>query len=216
MPRCARVVLPGVPHHVILRGNNRRRLFSYPRDYSKMLNLMADRLDPGDVRLNAYCLMTNHVHLLVVPEATSALAQFVKGFAQRYAQHRNRVMKASGKLFEERYYSKPIVSNAHLALATAYIDLNPLRAGITDAAETYRWSTFAFHAEADFQPPFHHLWSPSTWYASLGEDKTARARAYRAWAAERLELAEWKGVRAEPTAHPGSPVRRPNRTRAAG
>lgn len=210
------MVLPGVPHHVILRGNNRRRLFSYPRDYNKLLYFIEDQLEQGGLCLNAYCLMTNHVHLLVVPETASVLAKFVKGFAQRYAQRRNRLSKASGKLFEERYYSKPIASEAHLALATVYIDLNPVRAGLTDAAETYHWSTYAFHAATDSEPPFRHLWSPSFWYSSLAEDPVARGHAYREWAAERLTLDEWKNVRADPVTHRGSPPRRPNRTRAAG
>lgn len=210
------MVLPGVPHHVILRGNNRRRLFSYPRDYIKFLRLIEDGLARGGIRLNAYCLMTNHVHLLAVPETTSVLAKFVKGFAQRYAQRRNRVTKASGKLFEERYYSKPIRSDAHLALATAYIDLNPVRAGVTEAAATYRWSTFRIHASTDPHAPFRHLWSPSPWYMGLGGDPIERAEAYRVWTAGRLALNEWKEVRADPDAHRGSPVRRPNRTRAAG
>jgi len=132
MPRTARTILPGIPHHVILRGNNRRKLFSYPRDYSHMLHLMGRQIDTNDLALNAFCLMSNHVHLLATPAEETVLARFVKGVAQRYAQIRNRRLQASGKLFEERYYSKAIQSEAHLALATAYIDLNPVRAGISE------------------------------------------------------------------------------------
>ena len=135
MPRSARTVLAGVPHHVVLRGNNRRRLFSYPRDYDRLLSLLGRQLDEGGTSLHAFCLMTNHVHLLVTPEEEAVLGRFIKGFAQRYAQVRNRQTKASGKLFEERFYSKPIASEQHLALATLYIDVNLSRAGMLRAAD---------------------------------------------------------------------------------
>ena len=216
MPRVARSVVPGVPHHVVLRGNNRRKLFSYPRDYNQLLYLVGRQLDEGGASLNGFCLMTNHVHLLVTPEKKHSLGKFIKGFAQRYAQIRNRRSKASGKLFEERYYSKPVASEAHLALTTAYIDLNPVRAGIRDAAEDYRWSTFCIHAGVEPASTFLPLWSPSAWYASLAEDHPRRAAAYREWADSRLVLDEWEGVRADPSVRSGPPVRRPNRTRAAG
>jgi putative transposase len=216
MPRTARSVLPGVPHHIILRGNNRRRLFSYPRDYNDFLFLTGRQLETGDVALNASCLMSNHVHLLVTPEEASALSRFVKGVAQRYAQCRNRRLRASGKLFEERYYSKAMQSEAHLALTTAYIDLNPVRAGMTKTGQCYRWSTFSTHAGSTAASPYADLWSPSSWYLGLANDSAGRAAAYLTWTAQRLALDEWKGVRSDPTAHVGPPVRRPNRTRAAG
>lgn len=216
MPRTARSVLPGIPHHVILRGNNRRRLFSYPRDYRHMLRLMARQIEMGDVALNAFCLMSNHVHLLVAPRDESSLARFVKGVAQRYAQIRNRRLRASGKLFEERYYSKAIQSEAHLALATAYIDLNPVRAGIVRKADDYRWSTFGVHAGSAPVSLNFDLWSPSSWYLGLACDNAGRAAAYRSWAEQRLALDEWKGVKSDPTAHDGPAQRRPDRTRAAG
>lgn len=216
MPRTARSVLPGVPHHVILRGNNRRRLFSYPRDYHKMLGLIGQQLDKGGVALNGFCLMTNHVHLLVTPGRESVLGKFIKGFAQRYAQIRNRRTRASGKLFEERYYSKAIQSEAHLALATAYIDLNPVRAGVTETGDDYRWSTFSAHAALEPASPYLYLWSPSSWYLRLADDEAGRATAYRAWTEECLALDEWKDVRGDPAVRSGPPVRRPNRTRAAG
>lgn len=215
MPRGARTVLPGVPHHLVLRGNNRRRLFSYPRDYDLLLHLIWRRLEKDDVSLNAFCLMTNHVHLLATPENEMSLAKFVKGFAQRYAQSRNRRSRASGKLFEERFYSKPVASERHLALATVYIDLNPVRAGMMSTADGYRWSTFSIHAGST-SSRFIDLWSPTSWYLGLARDAVTRAAAYRAWAAERLAIDEWKDVRPDPPAHRGPPVRRPNRTRAAG
>jgi putative transposase len=125
-------------------------------------------------------------------------------------------LRASGKLFEERYYSKAIQSEAHLALATAYIDLNPVRAGITKTAEEYRWSTFAAHAGTTPASPHIDLWSPNSWYLALANDSAGRRTAYRDWVEQRLALDEWEEVRSDPATRPGPPVRRPNRTRAAG
>jgi putative transposase len=187
-------------------------LFSYPRDYHQMLRLIRRQIEGGDMALNAFSLMSNHVHLLVTPESEPILPRFVKGVAQRYAQIRNRRLRASGKLFEERYYSKAIQSEAHLALATAYIDLNPVRAGIAKTGDDCRWSTFCVHAGLSAMD----LWSPSSWYLGLGRDDAGRAAAYRAWTDQRLALDEWKGVKSDPATHEGLPPRRPDRTRAAG
>lgn len=211
-------MIPGAPHHVVLRGNNRRRLFSYPRDYNRLLSLMGQHLGRVDISLNAFCLMTNHVHLLLTPGTKAALGEFIKRVAQRYAQIRNRRLRASGKLFEERYYSKPIASVQHLALATVYIDLNPVRAGMlgSGGGDDYRWSTFGIHAGSAKPQPFVDIWTPTSWYVDLAVNPLERASAYREFAEERLALDEWEGVRSDPPAPSGPPVRRPNRTRAAG
>ncbi len=177
---------------------------------------MGRQLDRVEISLNAFCLMTNHVHLVLTPATKAALGKFVKGFAQRYAQIRNRRLRASGKLFEERYYSKPIASVRHLALATVYIDLNPVRAGMMSGGDSYRWSTFGIHAGSQRPQAFVDIWTPTSWYVGLADNPRDRTTAYREFAKERLALDEWEGVRLDPPSHSGSPVRRPNRTRAAG
>jgi putative transposase len=102
--RTPRVVVPGAPHHVFNRGNNKRRLFSYPRDYRLILWIIERAFDKVSfVMVNALVLMANHFHLILVPSSKEALSSFMKSFAQRYATYRNRDRKASGKLFEERY-----------------------------------------------------------------------------------------------------------------
>ncbi|UCF47459.1 MAG: transposase, partial [Myxococcales bacterium] len=145
MPRAARQVLEGVPHHIVLRGNNRRRLFSYPRDYLFFLALMSGQLTRSNMSAHALCLMPNHVHLLATPFREDALGTFVKRVAQRYAQVRNKRYQTTGKLFEQRYYSRPMKSESHLAIATAYVDLNPVRARLVDDGNEYEWSTHRIH-----------------------------------------------------------------------
>lgn len=99
-PRC-RIVVPGRPHHVVIRGNNRRRLFSYSSCYRRFLRYLADALRHTGCRLHALALMTNHVHLVITPPDAAALSSCVKRLAQRYAVQRNARFAASGKGLEE-------------------------------------------------------------------------------------------------------------------
>ena len=217
MPRAPREVLEGVPHHIVLRGNNRRRLFSYPRDYLHFIRLMDRHLLSSEMALHALCLMPNHVHLLVTPFQAIALGTFVKRVAQRYAQLRNKRFAATGKLFEQRYYSKPIDSERHLAIATAYIDLNPVRSHLLGDGNDYAWSTHRIHCGLTCPTKIlSSLWSPSDWYRRLGTDPGARAEAYRDWVADCRERDEWDEVRKDPGPPLGGAPTRPNRSRAAG
>ncbi len=217
MPRAARQVLEGVPHHVVLRGNNRRKLFSYRRDYLYFIWLMNRHLPNAQISVHALCLMPNHVHLLLTPFEETALGGFVKRTAQRYAQVRNKRYQTTGKLFEQRYYSTPMKSEAHLAIATAYIDLNPVRARLVEDGAHYDWSTLRIHAGLSCSVAgLTELWSPTDWYRRLGNDSARRATTYRKWLLECLERDDWAAVRKEPTPPKGAAPTRPNRSRAAG
>jgi len=218
MPRAPRQVLVGVPHHIVLRGNNRRRLFSYPRDYLYFVRLMGSHLLNSAVGIHALCLMPNHVHLLLTPFHEMALGAFVKRVAQRYAQVRNKRYGTTGKLFEQRYYSKPMNSERHLAIATAYIDLNPVRAHLVEDGNDYRWSTHRIHSGLTCPAKaLANLWSPSEWYRRLGVDPAAQAAAYRDWIADCRERDDWDEVRKkDPVSPRGGAPTRPNRSRAAG
>jgi putative transposase len=177
--RKARVVLPGCPHHVVHRGNNRRRLFSYPRDYYLFLRLLWSAAEKTGSRIHALCLMANHIHLIVTPAATRALAAFVKSFAQRYAQLRNGERSASGKLFEERFWSEPLKTTFLLAAVTMYIDRNPVTAGLKPEPELYRWSSYRIHAGlGDPEKAIAALCTPTDWYRSLGSSIEERAAEY--------------------------------------
>lgn len=205
MARKARIVLPSHPHHVILRGNNRRRLFSRPDDRRLFVHLTAASAERFDCKVNGFCAMTNHVHLVANPPVASALSQFVKCFAERYALLRNRAQGSSGKLFEERFVSIPILSERQLAVTLAYIELNPVRAGLVEHPSEYRWSTYALHTgRASALLP--RLWTPSDWYRELGWDAAERAREYAAWVdwcatkgerPEREDIAKWAEKRVD-------------------
>ncbi|MEM8605527.1 MAG: transposase [Myxococcota bacterium] len=216
MPRTARTVLVGEPHHVVLRGNNRRRLFSYPRDYLGFLKLLLESKRRFAVDVHAFCLMPNHVHLLVTPDDAAGLSSAMQRAAQRHAQRRNRLYDSTGKLFEQRFYSKPIKSDAHLAVATAYIDLNPVRAGITSTPDKYRWSSFRVQAGLrSAAPGASELWTPSRWYRALADADEERCVNYGKWVDFCQAIERWSEVRKDPPAPSGPAPTRPSRTRAA-
>ena len=168
------------------------------------------------VPVHASMLMTNHVHLIVTPAGPRELANFVKSFAQRYAQFRNQSRNASGKLFEERYKCKPIRTEAQMAVTATYIELNPVRAGICEDPGAYRWSTYLKHTgAAAAEPLLADLWQPSAWYRSLGSTAEARAAAYLDWFEHYRALDDWSQVHGDPK-HPRDRKRfeRPNRKQA--
>ena len=192
MSRAPRVVVPGVPHHVVLRGNNRRRLFSYDCDYSRFVYFMACARRRAQCLVHAAALMPNYVHLILTPAQRLDLPCFIKYVAQRYAQSRNIDRCSSGRLFEERYFSDVIDSDRQLAVATAYVDLNPVRAGLVREAQRYKWSTYRLHAHLPEMGRRSRtgipaaMWTPSAWYLALGSDGESRGDGYRRWIAECL------------------------------
>jgi putative transposase len=210
--RHARIIVPGLAYHLILRGNNRRRLFSYRWEYREFLSLMADALRGTDVAIHALALMANHVHIAATPASRDGASRFVRSFAQRYAQRRNRRRASSGKLFEQRFKSFPLVDAWRLADATAYIELNPVRAGVCDAPGDYPWSTYGLHAGTSGGHVPAELWTPSPWYLSLGDSSEIRRARYAAWVEQ---CRTGKLVPEFVFKQPGEPrIRRPDGSRA--
>lgn len=142
MPRTGRVVLPGFPHHIVQRGHNRQVVFAEPHDYSYYLNSLNEWKDEYGVRLYGYCLMTNHIHLIIEPGNASAMAQLMKRLAGRQTRYVNRQEARSGTLWEGRYKSSPIDTDKYLLACCRYVELNPVRAKIVPAPEDYCWSSY--------------------------------------------------------------------------
>lgn len=144
MPRLARVVAPGVPHHVTQRGNRGQPTFFLEEDYSTYLELMAEWCGERGVEIWAYCLMPNHVHLIAVPETEDALRRAIGEAHRRYTRHVNSREGWRGHLWQGRFASFPL-DDAHLCSAVRYVEFNPVRAGLARAPDEYPWSSAAAH-----------------------------------------------------------------------
>lgn len=144
MARLARIIAPGLPHHITQRGNRRQPTFFGTRDYRAYLDLMADWCGRHKVEVWAYCLMPNHVHLIVVPRDESGLHQAIGEAHRRYSRMVNQREGWSGHLWQGRFASFPL-DHTHLLAAARYVELNPVRAGLVKLAASWTWSSAGAH-----------------------------------------------------------------------
>lgn len=144
MPRFKRLVVPGYPHHVTQRGSRRQLTFFDDADYSIYRDLLAEQLPKADVDLLAYCLMPNHVHLILIPHRVDSLARLLRKTHARYARRTNLKYDWQGHLWQERFHSF-VMDEEHLLAAGRYVELNPVRAGLCQRADEWPWSSVHFH-----------------------------------------------------------------------
>ena len=175
MPRRPRLSLPGVPLHLIQRGNNRQACFFADEDYRFYLEWLSEHAGKTGCRVHAYVLMTNHVHLLISADGAEAPGAMMKALGQRYVQHVNRVYRRSGTLWEGRFRSCPIQEEAYLLACQRYIELNPVRAGMVEHPADYPWSSYRANGEGEANP----LIQAHGLYSALGQDASRRQAAYR-------------------------------------
>jgi putative transposase len=152
MPRQPRLVVPDLPVHIIQRGNDRQACFKAERDYLVYLALLRELAEKSRCRLHAYCLMTNHVHLLVTPGSENACAVLMRGVSQRYSQYFNRTYGRTGTLWEGRFRSCLVESAEYVLACHRYIELNPVRAGLTQHPGHYAWSSYLTSIGASVDP----------------------------------------------------------------
>jgi putative transposase len=146
MPRTARVVLPSYPHHVTQRGNNRQDVFFTDNDRVNYLRILGVQCRKYDVAVHGYCLMTNHVHLVLTPSTPAGLAKAVGRTHFAYTQYLNKARERSGHLWQGRYYSCPVGQDYMLGIL-CYTEQNPARAGLVRLPWDYPWSSAAAHVE---------------------------------------------------------------------
>src|SRR5512143_1905780 len=144
MPRMARVVVPGIPHHLTQRGNHREDIFFNDGDRQRYLQLLLEYSAKHGMKTLAYCLMTNHVHLVSVPTGADTFARAMKPVNLRYAQHVNWNKGICGRLWQGRFFSCPL-DEEHLWAAIRYVERNPVRVRLARRAEQYPWSSAAAH-----------------------------------------------------------------------
>ena len=144
MARIARVVAAEVPHHVVQRGNRRQPVFFSTADYKAYLRLMAAWCGQQGVEVWAYCLMTNHVHLIAVPGSEQGLARAIGEAHRRYTVRVNQRENWRGYLWQGRFSSCPL-EEQYLLAAVRYVELNPVRVGLAERPWQYPWSSAAAH-----------------------------------------------------------------------
>lgn len=144
MARMPRLVVPGLPHHVTQRGNRRMQTFFSNDDYRTYLALMAEGKEDAGIAVWAYCLMPNHVHLVVVPERKDSLAQLFRTVHRRYTRHINLREDWRGHLWQERFHSF-VMDEHYLLAAVRYTELNPVRARLCARPEDWPWSSARAH-----------------------------------------------------------------------
>lgn len=144
MARRARIVLPGHPHHVTQRGNRRQPTFFGEGDYALYCDLMAQALAAHGVRCWAWCLMPNHVHLVLEPSSEAGLARALKLAHQRYTRAINAREGWTGFLWQGRFASCAL-DEGHALAAVRYVELNPVKAGLVRRAADWPWSSARFH-----------------------------------------------------------------------
>lgn len=191
MPRKPRLDLAGVAQHVVQRGNDRQPCFFREVDYVRYLQDLREAAIAFGCRVHAYVLMTNHVHLLVTPQARGAVARMMQTVGRRYVRYVNDALGRTGTLWEGRYKSCLVDSERYVLACYRYIELNPVRAGMVGSAGDYRWSSHGANGFGRHDP----LVSPHAGYLQIASDEAGRYRAYRELVEQSVNAEELERIR---------------------
>ena len=176
MPRAKRLDVPGVAQHVIQRSNDRQACFFHEADYLHYLQDCREAASQQGCEVHAYVLMTNHVHMLITPGAPGAVARMMQTVGRRYVRYVNDSAGRSGTLWEGRYKASLVDNERYVLACYRYIELNPVRAGMVESPQAYRWSSFAANGCGLHDP----LVTPHAMYERLAADAGLRCAHYRA------------------------------------
>lgn len=191
MPRQPRLDLPGIPQHVIQRGNDRQPCFFDQIDYVRYSDELREIATREGCAIHAYVLMTNHVHLLMTPAAAGRVGRVMQALGRRYVRYVNDRYHRTGTLWEGRYKSCLVADDDHLLRCYRYIELNPLRAAMVADPGAYPWSSYRRNALGDHDP----LVQSHPAYRALSEDPRQRQHAYRTLVMETVDPAETDAIR---------------------
>ncbi len=145
MARLPRLTVADFPHHVIQRGNDRQPIFREPGDQERLLSLLGECAAREKVAIHSYVLMGNHFHLLLTPQSVTGVPRMMQGVGRTYVQYFNRRHRRTGTLWEGRYRATTVQTDRYCLACMAYIDLNPVRAGLAKRPEDYVWSSYAHY-----------------------------------------------------------------------
>ena len=180
MPRQARLILRNTAHHIVQRGHNRNAVFIASSDFQYYLNTLKEWKAKLGVQVYGYCLMDNHVHLILNPEENEdGIGNLMKRLAGRQTRYVNRLENRSGTLWEGRYKSSPIETDSYLLACSRYVDLNPVRGGMVLRPEDYLWSSYC--QKAGLEKPWIDI---DPCYSGLSNDINGCQRRYAEYVAE--------------------------------
>jgi putative transposase len=191
MPRAPRIDVPGLPQHLIVRGNNRSTLFFSDRDCQVFLRYLEEGLAATGCKAHAFVLMPNHVHLLATAQKAGGVSRLIQAIGRRYARFINRAYSRTGTLFEGRFRSSLVDSERYFLTCMRYIESNPVRATLVPEPARFPWSSYAQNATG--RPAW--MLTPHEEYLRLGSDAHSRGAAYRALFCYPMGSAELEQVR---------------------
>ncbi|MFQ5952758.1 MAG: transposase [Candidatus Omnitrophota bacterium] len=177
MPRLARKFYDEAVYHVMQRGNNKNKIFFEAQDYSKFLRLIAKYKDKYSFELYNYCLMPNHVHLLIRINKKEHMAKLFQGLFQSFQYHHRRKYDYCGSLYQKRYKSILIENDSYLLECARYIERNSLRDKIVNSMAKYKWSSYNYYARGEK----NKIITLNPLYLSLAKTTTKRRRLYMAY-----------------------------------
>ena len=191
VPRKPRLFIEGYPQHIIQRGNNRQAIFFADSERQQYLEWLGETAEEQGLRIHAYVLMTNHVHLLATPEAPDSVSKTMQAVGRRYVQYINRRHDRSGTLWAGRYRSALVDSASYYLVCSRYIELNPMRAGLVRRRRDYAWSSYRRNAEGRHDD----LLREHPVYTALGPGPEARCQAYSRLFEEEIPARQMASIR---------------------
>jgi putative transposase len=191
MARRPRLFVADLPHHITQRGNNRSPIFFSDDDYSFFLEVLQEAKLKHSCLIYSYCLMGNHFHLLVEPKEKENISLLMKFLGAKYVRYVNKIYNRTGTLWEGRFKSSLIDKELYFLACLHYIEMNPVRAGITNSPELYRWSSYRFRAFGEKSS----ILDLDAWYNSLGVNSQKRQVRYQQFFQNATSDSSWRLIR---------------------
>ena len=191
MARLQRICPPGIPQHIIQRGNNRQVCFASEEDFTVYAHWLIESSEKYGVAVHAWVFMTNHVHLLATPREQGSLSRMMQRVGRYYVRYFNKTYQRSGTLWEGRFKSCVVDADDYLLICQRYIELNPVRANMVSDPAEYRWSSYRCNALGKRSA----LWKPHEVYLKLGKSEHDRLLYYRTLFEAHLEQGVLNDIR---------------------
>lgn len=191
MPRKPRFFVPDIPNHVIQRGNNREAVFFEEEDYQAYKDILYESSESSGVKIHAYVLMTNHIHILATADTSQGISLMMQKTGRFYVPYINHKYGRTGTLWEGRFKSSLVDSDFYVLACMRYIEMNPVRANMVEAPQDYKWSSYGFNVLGELD----RLVSVHPSYLGLSQIKKNRRAKYMDLFSEHLDDKVLKAIR---------------------